>query len=102
VDELRQGIANERFRKLMKFEAERAREYYAGARNLLPLVEVCSQPALWAMIKIYERILDRIEQQQFDVFHNPIHLASTEKISIALKALGMRFFGKPGFGTQHA
>jgi len=102
ADELRRGVVDERFRKLMKFEAERARGYYAAARNLLPLVDEPSRPALWAMIKIYERILDRIEQKQFDVFHNPIRLANTEKISIALKALGMRFFGKQGFGAQYA
>jgi phytoene synthase len=86
----------------MKFEAERAREYYAAARRLLPLVEGSSRPALWAMIQIYERILDKIEGRRFDVFRQPIHLASAEKLSIALKALGMRFFGRRGFRTQNA
>lgn len=97
-DELRQRIVDDRFRKLMRFEAERAREYYAAARNLLPLVEEKSKPALWAMIQIYERILDRIEQEQFDVFRAPIHLAGTEKLSIALKAMAMRFV--PGVAFQ--
>jgi 15-cis-phytoene synthase len=90
-EELQKGILDERFRNLMRFEAGRAREYYAAARNLLPLVEKNSRPTLWAMIHIYERILDRIEQRQYDVFRNPIHLASSEKIIIALKALAMRF-----------
>jgi phytoene synthase len=102
ADELRRRVMDERFRKLMRFEAERAREFYAAARNLLPLVDDSSRPALWAMMKIYERILDRIEQQQFDVFRNPIHLALIEKISIALKALGMRFLGRLGLGAQNA
>jgi 15-cis-phytoene synthase len=101
-EELRLGVVDERFRRLMKFEAGRAREYYAAARNLLPLVEDSSRPALWAMIKIYERILDKIEGRQFDVFRHPIHLAGTEKLSIAFKALGMRFFGRPGVRTQNA
>jgi phytoene synthase len=101
-DELRQGVVDERFRKLMRFEAERAREYYAAARKLLPLIDDSSRPALWAMIKIYERILDRIELRKYDVFRNSIRLANTEKISIALKALGMRFFGRAGFGAQNA
>jgi phytoene synthase len=100
IDELRQGVVDDRFRKLMRFEAERAREYYSAARNLLPLIEPSSQPALWAMIKIYERILDRIVERQFDVFHNAIHLAHTEKMSIALKALAMRLIGRPGFRAQ--
>jgi 15-cis-phytoene synthase len=90
-EELRQGILDERFRKLMRFETERARDYYSSARKLIPLVSEGSRPALWAMIRIYERILDRIEQRQFDVFHTPIHLASTEKLSIAVKAIAMRF-----------
>jgi phytoene synthase len=101
-DELRRGVVDERFRKLMRLEEERAREYYSAARNLFPLIEVSSRPALWAMIKIYESILDRIVQQQFDVFRNPIHLASSEKISIALRALAMRLIGRPGFRAQQA
>ncbi len=90
VEDLRRGVLDERFRKLMGFEAGRAREYYSAARNLLPLVEETSKPALWAMIEIYERILNRIEQRQFNVFGSPIHLAAAEKISIALRALAMR------------
>ncbi len=90
-DELRKGVVDERFRNLMRFEAERAREYYSQARHLIPLVEKASKPALWAMIQIYQRILDRIVQRQFDVFHTRIRLANSEKIAIALKAMAMRF-----------
>ena len=102
AEELRCGILDERFKRLMGYEAERARGYYAAARNLLPLVEKTSQPALWAMIEIYERILDRIVKRQFDVFRDPIRLADSEKISIALKALVMRFSGGRKFGMQIA
>jgi phytoene synthase len=91
TDELRQGVVDERFRNLMKFEMSRAREYYSAARNLIPLIDESSQPALWAMIQIYERILKRIEKRHFDVFHSPVHLANAEKMSIAFKALAMRF-----------
>jgi 15-cis-phytoene synthase len=101
-EDLRRGVLDERFRKLMGFEVERAREYYRAARNLLPLVEDASRPALWAMIAIYESILDRIVQRQFDVFHHPIHLTGAEKLSIALKAIFMRLTGKIGFRAQYA
>jgi phytoene synthase len=102
TEELQRGVLDERFRNLMRFEAERAREYYSEARNLLPLVEETSRPALWAMIEIYERILDRITRRQFDVFHRPIHLAGAEKIFIALRALAMRLGGRIGFRIQNA
>ena len=97
-EELRRGVLDERFRRLMQFETERTRDYYASARKLIPLVEEGSRPALWAMIQIYERILDRIEQRQFDVFRTPIHLAGREKLSIAMKAIAMRFV--PGIAFQ--
>jgi 15-cis-phytoene synthase len=100
AEELRRGVVNEPFRKLMSYEAERAREYYRAARNLLPLVEDASKPALWAMIAIYERILTQIVQRQFDVFHNPIRLTGAEKFSIALKAIAMRWAGGFGFRMQ--
>jgi phytoene synthase len=95
-EELRQGVMDERFRQLMEFEANRARDYYSKARNLLTLVEDASRPALWAMIEIYGRLLDKIAQRQFDVFRNSIQLAKTEKIVIALRALAMRYFSNIG------
>jgi len=102
-EELRQGIVDDRYRSLMKFETERAREYYSAARNLIPLVEAESRPALWAMIQIYERILNRIVQRQYDVFRRPIHLAGAEKVSIALQALAMRLVPGlfPDAGPKH-
>jgi len=92
-EELQSGIVDERFRNLMRFEADRAKHYYSKARNLLPLVEKASKPALWAMMEIYERLLDRIVQQRFDVFQNRISLTRVKKISIAFRALIKRFTG---------
>ena len=100
--ELRNGVQDERFRQLMRFEAERAREYYSGARNLLPLIEASSRPALWAMMEIYERILNRIVERRFDVFKDRIRLTSREKAFVAFKAMGIRLANKVGIGIQHA
>jgi 15-cis-phytoene synthase len=93
-EELQRGILDERFRNLMRFETERAREYYRAARNLIPLVEKSSRPCLWAMIEIYERLLDRIIQNRFDVFNQRIRLTSCGKITVALRALAMRLAGR--------
>ncbi len=98
-EELQRSVMDERFKRLMRFEAERTQQYYTWARKLLPLVEDTSKPALWAMIEIYQRILKKIVRRQFDVFNNSIHLANAEKLSIALRALAMRLTGaKPEMG----
>ncbi len=99
-EELRRGVLDDKFRRLMKFEADRARQYYSEARKLIPLVEETSRPALWAMIAIYERILNRIVQQQYDVFHLPIRLSGREKLCIAMRALLKRFIAKAGWPRQ--
>jgi phytoene synthase len=92
-EDLRNGIINEPFMELMRFEASRAKQYYTQARSLLPLVDRDSRPALWAMMEIYERLLDRIVRIRFDVFRDRVRLSGAEKTSIAMKALLMRFTG---------
>ena len=61
------GVVDERFLKLVQFEARRAREYYEMARPLLPLLDPSSRPCLAAMYGIYGGILDRIERQGYTV-----------------------------------
>ena len=92
-EDLNNGILDHRFRDLLRFEADRAKQYYGQARRLLPLVEKESRPALWAMMEIYERLLDRIVRNRFDIFQNSVRLSGMEKTSIALRALVMRFTG---------
>ncbi len=74
----------------MTFQAQRAREYYRRGAALIPLVERVSRPALWAMIEIYSRLLERIMRADYDVFRCVIRLPVREKCSIALRALAMR------------
>jgi phytoene synthase len=92
-EDLKNGVANENFRALMHFEAERARSYYGEARKLLPLVTPVSRPSLWVMIEVYSRILDRIIGSGFDVFKRRVRLGRGERIYIVLKAVLMRLKG---------
>ena len=66
-------------------EADRAREFYRAGDELIPLVEEDSQPALWVLIGIYRRLLEKIAAKQYDVFHGRISLSSREKLSILIK-----------------
>lgn len=90
AEDLKRGVMDGRFRRLMAFEAARARSYYSRAWQLVPLIERAARPALCAMIEIYQGILQKIARRQFDVFGSTIRLSSPEKMRIALKAMAMR------------
>ena len=61
-------------------EADRAREYYRAGEELIPLVEEDSQPALWVLITIYRRLLDKIALREYDVFSGKVSLTVREKL----------------------
>lgn len=79
-----------RFRPLLAFEAARARELYAAGDALIPYVSEDSQPALWVLVNIYRRLLDKIAEKQFDVFTAKVALSRWEKLRILGKGLVMR------------
>ena len=74
-----------RFRPLLVMQADRARDYYQAAEELIPLVEEDSQPALWVLVTIYSRLLKKIARQKYDVFHGKISLTVREKLTILIK-----------------
>ncbi|GIU78328.1 MAG: phytoene desaturase [Bryobacteraceae bacterium] len=74
-------------RNLLAFEAGRARGFYEEARPLIGMVEPDSRHALWALIEIYRRLLERIEQRDYDVLTDRVRLSALEKTSIALRAV---------------
>ncbi|HUJ94283.1 MAG TPA: phytoene/squalene synthase family protein [Terriglobales bacterium] len=80
--ELASAAGSARLRLLLAFEADRAREFYRAGEQLLPLVEEDSQPALWVLLSIYRRLLEKIAGRQFDVYREKIHLSAFEKLVI--------------------
>ncbi len=83
---LKEGIVDERFRKLLHFEFERARDYYAQGEKLSALINQDSQRALMALIGIYKGLLEKINRQENQVFEKRIHLSLFEKLKIVFKA----------------
>lgn len=72
-------------RPLLAMEADRAREYYRAGAELIPLVEEDSQPALWVLMTIYQRLLDKIARREYDVFSEKVSLTVREKLGILAK-----------------
>ena len=75
------------FRPLLAMEADRAREYYCAGVELIPLIDEDSQPALWVLMTIYQRLLDKIAQREYDVFtgNEKVSLTVGEKLGIMAK-----------------
>jgi phytoene synthase len=79
-----------RLRPLLSMEADRAREFYQAGDELIPYVAEDSQPALWVLINIYRRLLEKIAERQYDVFTAKVSLTVSEKLRILGKGFWQR------------
>jgi phytoene synthase len=77
-----EALQQPRLKPLLDFEAGRARKYYEAADELLPLIHEDSRAALWVMVSIYRRLLERIAEMNYDVLHGRIRLSASEKLGI--------------------
>jgi phytoene synthase len=78
------------FTRLVEFEAERARDWYAAGLQLLPMLDRRSAACTGAMAGIYRRLLDRIAAQPVAVLRGRMSLSAGEKAVVAVKALAGR------------
>jgi 15-cis-phytoene synthase len=76
-----------RVRPLLALEADRAREGYRSGEELIALVNEDSQPALWVLITIYRRLLEKIALKQYDVFSERVRLTVPDKLSVLGKGI---------------
>jgi phytoene synthase len=67
---------------LLEAIAKRAEDYYRSARELLPLIEPESRPALWVLVAIYHSLLKRIERADYDVFTRRASVPLLQKLAI--------------------
>ena len=79
------------FTRLVEFEAERARDWYATGWKLLGLLDRRSAACTGAMAGIYRRLLDRIAADPAAVLRGRTSLSGREKATVAVKALTGRF-----------
>jgi len=84
--ELRAGVYNDSFIRLMAFEGERAKEYYNRAVANLAPEDRRALAAAEAMRLIYRRLLDKLTASNFKVFGTRVTLATSYKIGLALTA----------------
>jgi len=77
--ELQDRQYNERFVRLMEFEARRAREFFSLAAAALPSEDRRAMVPAQIMSSVYRGLLRRMELDKFRVFEKEYRLSKTEK-----------------------
>jgi len=77
----------ERVGALVRFEAERAREWYDRGLGLLPMLDRRSAACTGAMSGIYRRLLERIAADPLTAVSTRMSLPPWEKALVAVRAL---------------
>lgn len=96
-EQLGAGIRNDAFVELLRFQGQRAREYFSSGFRLLPYLSRRSRACPAALGAIYSRVLDRIEASGYDVLgERRIALSGGEKARIAARAWMASMLSLPG------
>jgi phytoene synthase len=87
--DLQSQTYDDRFVRLMQFEADRAHAYFGEAKALLPREDRRSMASAEIMGSIYRALLKRMERDRFRVFQRSYHLHPLTKLwHISRKLLG--------------
>jgi len=76
------GVVNEPFKGLMRFQAQRARQYFDRGFQLLPYLPHRSRACPAVLGQLYSKVLDRIEGAEYDVLHRRVSLSKVEKVRV--------------------
>ena len=83
--DLQRGVVTDAVAALLRFECDRAREFYRRAAAQLPSIDKRSLVAARIMGGIYYGILQRIERAGYDVFTRRIRVPRPQRAVIALR-----------------
>jgi phytoene synthase len=75
---------------LVRFEAERAQQWFERGMLLVPLLDRRSAACVLAMSGIYHRLLERIEADPQRALHQRASLPTAEKVRVALRSISGR------------
>jgi 15-cis-phytoene synthase len=86
VEQLKEGMEDDRFRDFIRYEAERARQYYEESAGLSEMIQPGSRRSLWALRAIYQRLLSRIESANYAVLSSRINVPASSKLLLMGRA----------------
>ncbi|MBD1836584.1 phytoene synthase [Cyanobacteria bacterium FACHB-472] len=74
------GVVDERWRELMRFQIQRARKFYREAEKGISYLSPEVRWPVWAALMLYSQILDVIEQNDYDVFTKRAYVPTPRKL----------------------
>ena len=79
-EDLFNGVIDERWRQLMQFQIERARQYYRQAESGIKALNPDSRWPVWSALMLYQGILDVIVKNNYDVFSRRAFVPTPNKM----------------------
>ncbi|RZM78891.1 15-cis-phytoene synthase CrtB [Leptolyngbya iicbica] len=79
--DLMNGVIDDRWRALMQFEIQRARKFYQQAEAGISQLSADARWPVWAAQVLYSKILDVIEQNDYDVFNRRAFVPTLKKLT---------------------
>jgi phytoene synthase len=76
-------------RAMLATLAIRAEKYYLSAGRLIPLLDRDSRAAMWVLVTIYHRLLNRIAERRMEVFRTRVSLSTAEKFAVLARGATM-------------
>ena len=91
AEHLGRGVCDSTFHELMRFEVQRARDYYQSGWRLVPRLSPSGQAVFLMMARTYRGLLHEIEKRDYDVFRGRVRVPKWKKLMFALAVLPVRF-----------
>ena len=91
-EELLLGKINDQWKNLMAFQLNRAREWFKSSEDGIKWLSADARWPVWTSLRLYRKILNSIEQLDYDVFNNRAYVSKTIKaFEIPISFLISRF-----------
>lgn len=79
-EDLQRGVIDDRWRALMRFQIQRARQFYREAEVGVAYLERDARWPVWSALMLYRQILDVIEANDYDVFNRRAFVSDWRKL----------------------
>ncbi|NEP19019.1 MAG: phytoene synthase [Leptolyngbya sp. SIO4C1] len=79
-EDLLNGVIDERWRALMRFQIQRALKFYREAEKGISVLNPDAKWPVWSALMLYRKILDVIAENQYDVFNRRAFVPTIRKL----------------------